>query len=228
MPEPTVSAPGGPPKGEKILGMNRQTVIIFGVALAAGLAWYFYKSRKSATAASTASGQGAATGSCTDANGNPTPCEEMAGIDYSGQLSTMQTELESILATSSIQPPAGPTGPAGPAGPTGAAGTVAAPAQVALYHAPMGLTGKKTASGTAQVSWSLAGQPSPPPTSYTVAAYQLNGVTAGQQTVTVPDQTGGTSGATISGLHPGWCYNINVWANGGTQAPPHSTTKVCV
>jgi hypothetical protein len=86
----------------------------------------------------------------------------------------------------------------------------------------------KVNSTTARATWNLAGQPTPAPTSYTIAAYQLNGKLAVEQTVSVPDQTASTSGATISGLHSGWCYNVHVWANGGQIAPPHSSVKVCV
>jgi hypothetical protein len=57
-----------------------------------------------------------------------------------------------------------------------------------------------------------------------VATYQMNGVKVDQFTA------GGTStseyGAGGRGLHPGWQYRTNVWANGGPVAPPHASVVV--
>lgn len=232
MSEPTVTQPPprpGPAGSQsKLFGMNRTTVIVAAAAFIGAVAWFWWK--RKGQQQSSASGTGVSTGSCTDANGNPVPCTQMAGIDYSGQLSTVQTELESISAAEANEPvpPPGPQGPQGPAGPAGTA-TVQ---QVAQYSAPGGVRAMKQAPGVMAVVWNLGGQPQPNPTSYTIAVYQLNGKLAAQQTVSVPDQTGGTSGATVSGLHTGWCYHANVWANGGKTAPNHTTANggapVCV
>lgn len=114
----------------------------------------------------------------------------------------------------------GPTGPAGPAGKTTAA------AQASKYPAPGNLKVGKLTGTSAKINWDYITGTSPKPTSYTIAVYQLNGKLAQQVTVNAPDTAGGTAQATISGLHPGWQYNVNVWANGGKQAPPHSTAKL--
>ena len=60
-----------------------------------------------------------------------------------------------------------------------------------------------------------------PPTGYTVQCYQMNGIKVGEQVVT------GTS-ARFDNLVPGWQYKIRVWANGGTNAPPHAELIVTV
>ena len=74
MSEPT-ARPAAPPKGaggKKILGVNRTTAIVFGVALFAALAWALYKRSKAAKTATTATTPANASGECTDANGNST------------------------------------------------------------------------------------------------------------------------------------------------------------
>jgi Fibronectin type III domain len=208
-----VSSPGG---GKKLLGMNRQTVIIFGVALAGAMAYLLWKRGKSSsTTAANPNAQTGATGECTDANGNPTPCEDMAGIDYSGELSAIQTEVESIAAQGT-----GTTT-------TGTTTTTAAPAQVNQYPA-VSFTAKKSTATAILVQWKALTSPTPLPTSYTVEAWQLNGKVASVQTVNAPDTTGGTGQVTIGGLTPKFCYNVRVWANGGKTAPAGATTKVCL
>lgn len=228
-PSPAVDtpAPPSPERPSRVTGSSRTTWYVLGGAfvVALGLLWWRHHQQSAASSSATATGQGAATGSCTDANGNPVPCEEMAGIDYSGQLSTMQTELESLLAAEGSS--TGTTTPPPSSG--GTTTTTTAPTQAQTYKAPGSVKASKIGAGSMRVTWSLAGQPSPAPASYTIAAYQLNGKLAAEQTISVPDQTAGTSGGTISGLHSGWCYNVHVWANGGKTAPPHGTVnQVCV
>lgn len=116
-------------------------------------------------------------------------------------------------------PPA-PTMPASTPAPTAAA------AQASKYPAPGNLKVSKLTGTSAKINWDYITGTSPKPTSYTIAAYQLNGKLAQQVTVNAPDTAGGTAQATLTGLHPGWQYNVNVWANGGKQAPPHSSAKL--
>lgn len=133
MSEPTTQAaapPAAPPKGKKILGMDRRTAVFVGLALASGVLWYFLRARKSAsTAAADTSqqSQGAAGGSIIgyDDAGNPIYSGGGAGLpaDFSGEISTLQSEFGSLA--SEIQAQQGTTGPAGPpgkAGPPGPAG----------------------------------------------------------------------------------------------------------
>jgi hypothetical protein len=53
---------------------------------------------------------------------------------------------------------------------------------------------------------------------YTAQLVKLNGTVAQEVTAT-------TNAVVLSGLTPGWQYNLNVWANGGPVAPPHATIK---
>jgi len=88
---------------KKILGMPRGAVMIGGVVLIVGIAWFWFKSRQS-QASSSASGQ-------TDAN----------AVDYAGEISTLQSEFGDLASEISAQQgtpgPPGPTGPPGPPGP---------------------------------------------------------------------------------------------------------------
>lgn len=101
MSEPAAERPAG---GERrILGMPRGVVIVGGITLfiAVGIMWW--RNRSSATAA----GQTSAT--------------DTSGIDYGGELSTLQSEYGNLASEiSAMQGGAAPTGssmPAGPAGP---------------------------------------------------------------------------------------------------------------
>lgn len=217
----TPPVPKGKGKGAKLFGMDRTTVIVVGLATMAGLAYYIWKSRKSAgQQAANPNAQTGMTGECTDANGNPTPCEDMAGVDYAGQLSVLQTEMESLLAGQGTQAGGGTTTTTTPPPPP-------APTQVQRYPA-VSFTVKKATRGAAVVQFTALRSPTPVPTSYTVAAWQLNGKLASQQTLTAPDDPGGKGQVTINGLHTGWCYHVKVWANGGRSAPPGTVQKVCV
>lgn len=117
-----MTTPAPPPRGGKILGMPRQAVIIGGIALAAGVIWYIYRSRKAASQVST-----------TD-TGQP--------VDYSGDISTLQSEFGQLAdEVSALQGSGGgsgasagggapgPQGPPGPGGPPGPRGQPGGPAR---------------------------------------------------------------------------------------------------
>lgn len=118
-----------------------------------------------------------------------------------------------------IQAPAAQPSPTPPPAPAPAP----APSQVSRYPAPPGLHVVSKTSSTVTVAWKAV---TPPAQSYTVAAYQDNGVRAAYQTVDVPDMPGSGGQVELTGLHSRWHYTIEVWANGGTQSPPHSTVSV--
>jgi hypothetical protein len=179
-----------------------------GIGLAAALAVMYWKQNKAAASKSSATDTGAAD---TTASGTPS--------DLVPQF-VNQTYVQN---TPPSAPLIGPAGPAGPAGPTG--GTAPA-AQASQYPAPAGTKASKINGTTAKVNWNYITGTSPKPTSYTIAVYQLNGKLAQQLTVNAPDTATGAGQATVTGLHPGWQYNVNVWANGGKTAPPHSTAKL--
>lgn len=90
-------APGG---GKRILGMKPMTAyLVFGGVLLAGIGIYLWKQHQAAAAAAAAPAADTNTnGDCTDSQGNTVPCPGDGDQDYSGELSAIQTELESVLA----------------------------------------------------------------------------------------------------------------------------------
>lgn len=170
-----------------------------GIGLAVALGYYYWKqSTGSKAAASTAAASSGQAAGGVDSNLVPQFVN--------------QTYVQG-------SPPA-PTLPATPATPT------AAPAQAGKYPAPANEKVSKLTSTSAKINWDYITGTSPKPTSYTIGVYQQNGKLAQQFTVNAPDTAGGTAQATVTGLHPGWKYNIHVWANGGKVAPPHSTAEL--
>lgn len=81
----------------KILGLQPRTAAIAGGGiLAAAVGYFWWRNRQSSSAPAAASGTG--TTGCTDSTGASVPCPDASGIDYSGELSVIQSELESLLA----------------------------------------------------------------------------------------------------------------------------------
>ena len=114
MSEPTAQASAPRGGGKKILGMPRPVAIVGAVALAAGIIWYFVRSRQAAKASADTSA---------------------AAVDYSGDISALQSEFGNLASEiSALQGQGGgtgasagggapgPAGPPGPPGPPGAAG----------------------------------------------------------------------------------------------------------
>jgi hypothetical protein len=99
------------------------------------------------------------------------------------------------------------------------------PAQANQYPAPAHMTVSKLSNTSAKVNWDYVTSVSPKPTSYTIAVYQMNGKLAQYFTVN-PDTKSSQGQATVTGLHPGWQYNVQVWANGGKVAPPGAKAKL--
>jgi len=133
------------------------------------------------------------------------------GVNYALIIQTCEAEYgPPPQGTYQIMPP-----------PSSGGGTTTTP--VDKFPAPpeLKVTGKSSTS--VSLSWENT---NPPAGSFTVAVYQENGKVASQTTVSVPDTTGGQGVTTITGLVPKYSYNIHVWANGGTAAPPHSTVSV--
>ena len=86
------------------------------------------------------------------------------------------------------------------------------------YPAPTGLA---VGSVTLSVTWDAVTVNGQAVASYTVEAVGLNGEVYVRETPT-------TNSVVLSGLVPGWTYNILVWANGGPGTPPHASIKVTV
>lgn len=138
------------------------------------------------------------------------------------------------LGTTTTPPPSGGggggTGGGGGGGGTGGGGggtppppPTPTPTRVHEYPAPSGLRVVSKTSSSVTITWDNT---NPPATSSTVAVYQMNGKNVHYGTVSLPDATGGRGETTVSGLHPGWQYQIHVWQNGGAVAPPHAATTV--
>lgn len=194
--------PTAKPSGPKIAGIDRRTAIVFGVALLGAVGYFLWKRHSSA--AKPAATTGAATGSCTDANGNPVPCEQMAGIDYAGQLSVIQTELESLMAaqgndTDKTTPP-----PAvNPGGPPQGGTTTQLAAPKALSVTKLNRVGNQA---SAQFAWDdVTGA-----TNYTCTVY----LGSNNKAVTGPFQTNGPL-ANAGNLKPQTSYRVCVNANPG-------------
>lgn len=88
----------------------------------------------------------------------------------------------------------------------------------APYPAPTGL---KAGPATLAVNWDVVTVNGTAVASYTVEAVGLNGQVYVRETPT-------TNSVVLSGLVPGWTYNILVSANGGTVTPLHASIKVTV
>ena len=181
-----------------------------GIGLAVALGYYYWRQNKASGTAS-ANAQNASGGQAGTTDSSLVP----------------QFVNQTYVQNAPPQPGMpGPTGPAGPTGPTGATGAGAATVQANQYPAPTDAKVAKLTNTSAKVNWNYITSVTPKPTSYTIAVYQLNGKLAQQLTVNAPDTASGAGQATVTGLHPGWQYNVEVWANGGKTAPPHSTAKL--
>jgi len=86
------------------------------------------------------------------------------------------------------------------------------------YPAPTGLA---VGSVTLSVTWDAVTVNGQAVASYTVEAVGLNGEVYVRETPT-------TNSVVLSGLVPGWTYNILVWANGGPGTPLHASIRVTV
>lgn len=172
-----------------------------GIGLALALTYYYWKQNKASSATSSQAQQNSAAGQTGTADSSLVP------------QFVNQTYVQNA-------PPAAPT-PGPP--------TVSPPptnAQANQYSAPTGLKVAKLTNTSAKVNWNYITGQTPKPNSYTIAVYQLNGKLAQYLTVNAPDTASGQAQATVTGLHPGWQYNVKVWANGGKVAPPGATEKL--
>lgn len=129
MSEPVAEATP-PPKGQgkKVLGMDRRTAVFVGLALAAGVLWYIVKSRKSAAGGGAQDSGGSSGGTIIgyDGAGNPIYSGGAVGADFSGEISTLQSEfgnlaseIDAMQGTTGTPGATGPPGPKGPPGPPG-------------------------------------------------------------------------------------------------------------
>jgi hypothetical protein len=176
-----------------------------GVALGVALAYYYWKQNKAS--ASTASQASSTQAGTTDSSLVP----QFVNQTYVNDAPPQQPNPV---------PPPTDVDPGGPSKPP------PGNAQANQYPAPTGLKVSKLTGTSAKVNWNYITGATPKPSSYTVALYQLNGKLASYTTVNAPDTASGAAQYTVTGLHPGWQYNVRVWANGGKVAPPHAETKL--
>jgi Fibronectin type III domain len=206
--------PAGDGGGRKILGLKPKTAMIGGgIILALAIGYLLWKRSQSSAAATTAA--------TTDTTGSSD-----SGVDYGGELSVIQSELEDLLAAEGTEPSTGTgtgtgTGSGTGTGTTGGGTTTKTPPSTAPKGAPPGKTtpakpgmpsgvhATKTTANAVTLAWNKA----PNATSYRVRATYQGKLVGSQQTVN------GTS-ATISGLHPDHTYTFHVASVGigGTSA----------
>jgi hypothetical protein len=176
-----------------------------GIGLALALTYYYFRQNKASTSASQAA-------------------SNAGGVGAAG--TTDSSLIPQFVNQTYVQnaPPSAP--PVTPSPPTNVETPPPTNVQANQYPAPSGLKVAKLTNTSAKINWNYITSLTPKPTSYTIAVYQLNGKLAQQVTVNAPDTAGGTAQATVSGLHPGWQYNVKVWANGGKVAPPNAQQKL--
>src|SRR6266568_6088222 len=232
-----------PPKdaGKQIMGLPRtQFFLIAGIGAGLIITFVIWRKKKSSSPAAAPSAGGCPDGSAPDASGN---CPQ-TGTDLAGELATLQTEIADLqgnqggggsgggfgggtgTGTGGGSAGSGSSAGTGTAGGTsGAAGSTPGTSGGSWhYPAPSGLHSHDVSSTGYQVSWNpVTGPSGQKPATYTVATYDSKGAEVDQF----------SSGATTTreygrggkGLPKG-TYHTNVWANGGPQAPPHSTVYV--
>lgn len=191
----------------KILGMQPRTaaIAIGGSALVAG-GYLWWRKRQQAAAQPAAT---VATG-CTDASGNAAPCPDSTGVDVQGQLSVIQTELESVLA--------GQSSSAGSSSDTGSDSGSDSDTSSGKPGPPAGLkVSSPTASGF-KASWSA------PTTGGKLVSYTYDVETSGKLVKSGP--VVGTS-VTVTGLKKSTSYTFFVRAcnKSGCSAQISATIK---
>jgi hypothetical protein len=199
----------------------------------------YIRRKKAATTASSTTA--AASSGCTDANGNPVDCGSTAAVSDIGTngyealytqgqgIQDSLTNIQALLAgTQGAATTSGGdvTGTTSSGSTTGTSGGTPAPGSgggVSQYSAPGNLNVHPDNATTIAVQWTPS---TPPAMSYTIAVYQLNGRQVGGPHVVLATPNQQTITSAVSGLTPKYQYNVHVWANGGTSAPPHASASV--
>lgn len=213
MSTPTVStAKKAPAKSGTILGMKPRTaLIVFGLAALAGVGWYLWKQHEAAKTATSAS---------------TTTSTETAATDYAGELSVIQTELESLLAAQAnsgggTSLGSGPTGvqPGGTDQSTTTSTSTKTTTAAKVPVMPANVKASKTTATTTTLTWTA----SPGATSYDIrVTYQGKLVRSGTAS--------GTS-RVVNGLSADHTYTMHVKAcnsagcSSETNGPTVKTAK---
>jgi Fibronectin type III domain len=249
-----VKAPGGKGLGETL--KRKVGPFPLGVWLAAAIVavWYFRK-QQAAQGQNPAATQ-SQTGYGTDPAGNTGYIDPQSGYVYGSAEDIAALQNQGLVAGNSYNTGGtGATSGTGASGSTDTSGqttgstngsgtstttpgappgpTVPAPGASSSsgknwhYPAPSGLTATNVSDSGFGLTWQpVQGPQGQKPSTYTVQTVQLNGVKVDQ--FTSGSTTTKEYGAGGKGLKPGWQYRVNVWANGGPQAPAHASTVVTV
>lgn len=228
-------SPAPAPGGRRILGLPPRVALIGGAVILAAVGYLLWKRRQASSAGSAAA----------------TSASAATGTDYGGELSTIQSELESLLAAEGNEP-GGTSGGGGGTTTTGGPGSQPCPGGFrwdpvqgkcvpGLGEGPVpssgsgsgGGGGGKKAPGTptgvhatkvTPSAVTLAWNKAPNATSYRLRATYQGRLVGSQQTVN------GTA-ATVSGLHPDHTYTMHVAAvgpggtSGETNGPAVKTSR---
>jgi hypothetical protein len=227
-----------------------------GVWAAGGIGLWWYFQHKSSSSSSNPAAAQSQTGYGTDPAGNTGYIDPQSGYVYGSAEDIAALQSQGLVGQNSYNTggtgatsgtgasgsgtdtgggPATPgtgTGtstPGAPPGPTvpGAGGSSSGSSKTWHYPAPAGLTSTNVSDSGFGLTWQpVTGPQGQHPSTYTVATYQMNGVKVDQFV------SGSTStkqyGPGGKGLHPGWQYRTDVWANGGPTAPAHATVVTTV
>lgn len=227
------AAPGARPAGKKYAGLTRGQWIATGVVFAVVVGVIIWR-RHAASSASSSTGTTASSSECTDSTGASVPCDQ---ADNSGDLSALQTELESLLAAEGQSGASGGgggvipvdtgTSPSGTdSGTSSSSGTSATPTTstgstaTATAAKKAGAISNLQASGetktSAKISWNAATGATG---GYAYRVTEMNGTL-------VKSATTKATSVTLSGLHPGWEYNFGIQGlPGGPGNNIHFSTK---
>jgi hypothetical protein len=194
----------GTERGEKkIFGINRNIVLVGGATFAIAIGYILYQRYKASQAAAAAAAAGTSTSSATGTGATT----DTGSTDYSGELSVIQTELESVLAnqgSASLQ-----TTGTGTTTTTTGTGTGTTTTTTGAPAAPTGGHVVSVDNNDATVAWNANGA-----SKWSVRIVGPGPLNGRTNTVTVPQ-------AVYSGLSAGHNYEVYItpYSADGTAGP---------
>ena len=227
------------------------------LAIGGGVWWYFNKKNNAAGPGGTAANGTTQTGYGTDPAGNTGYIDPSTGYVYGSAEDVAALQSQGLVGANSYNTggdgttsgtgasgsstdtgsttsnPSGtatstPDGSAtGTTGGTSTGGATTSSSGSWKYPAPTGLRASSISDSGYSLSWNgVQGPNGQKPSSYTVMTTQQNGKKVDQFTA---HGTGTKEyGAGGKGLHPGWTYRTDVWANGSPTPAPHASITVTV
>lgn len=228
MSEPTATAappgPGAKPPGKKYAGLSRNQWIGVGVvfAVVVGVIIWRRHEANAAASSSTTAGTSSSSDECTDANGNNVPCDDS---DLSGELSALQTEIETLMAQEGQSGAAGGGTTGTTSSGTTSSGTTSSPTSSATSSPATSSSTTSTGTKTAAKTTTAAAKTLSPPsgvkatktttTAITLTWDKVSGATSYRIRVTyqnnlVKQQTVTGTSATVSGLTADHTYGFHL------------------